>query len=26
VLDMVWRTAHGLGLDGPRQSEIPTRA
>lgn len=23
VLDMVWRTAHGLGLGGPRQSEIP---
>ena len=23
VLDMVWRTAHGLGLNGPRQSEIP---
>ena len=23
VLDMVWRTAHGLGLDGPRQSDIP---
>lgn len=23
VLDMVWRTARGLGLDGPRQSEIP---
>ena len=23
VLDMVWRTAQGLGLDGPRQSEIP---
>ncbi|MDF1484264.1 histidine phosphatase family protein [Ramlibacter sp. H39-3-26] len=23
VLDMVWRTARGTGLDGPRQSEIP---
>ncbi len=23
VLDMVWRTARGLGLAGPRQSEIP---
>ena len=23
VLDMVWRTAHGLGLSGPRQSDIP---
>lgn len=23
VLDMVWRTAQGLGLNGPRQSEIP---
>jgi probable phosphoglycerate mutase len=23
VLDMVWRTARGLGLGGPRQSEIP---
>lgn len=23
VLDMVWRTAQGLGLDGPRQSDIP---
>lgn len=23
VLDMVWRTARGLGLNGPRQSEIP---
>ena len=23
VLDMVWRTAHGLGLHGPRQSDIP---
>lgn len=23
ALDMVWRTARGLGLDGPRQSEIP---
>ena len=23
VLDMVWRTAHGLGLNGPRQSDIP---
>jgi probable phosphoglycerate mutase len=23
VLDMVWRTVQGLGLDGPRQSEIP---
>ncbi len=23
VLDMVWRTVHGLGLDGPRQSDIP---
>ena len=23
VLDMVWRSARGLGLDGPRQSEIP---
>lgn len=23
VLDMVWRTARGLGLDGPRQSDIP---
>ncbi|RZI95345.1 MAG: histidine phosphatase family protein [Variovorax sp.] len=23
VLDMVWRTANGLGLNGPRQSEIP---
>ncbi|MDA7416807.1 histidine phosphatase family protein [Xenophilus arseniciresistens] len=22
-LDMVWRTAHALGLDGPRQSDIP---
>lgn len=26
VLDMVWRTARGLGLDGPRQSEIPNAA
>jgi probable phosphoglycerate mutase len=23
VLDMVWRTARGLGLSGPRRSEIP---
>jgi probable phosphoglycerate mutase len=23
VLDMVWRTARGLGLNGPRRSEIP---
>ena len=23
VLDMVWRSAHGIGLDGPRQSDIP---
>jgi len=23
VLDMVWRTAHALSLNGPRQSEIP---
>jgi probable phosphoglycerate mutase len=23
VLDMVWRTARSLGLNGPRQSEIP---
>lgn len=23
VLDMVWRTARGLGLGGPRQSDIP---
>jgi probable phosphoglycerate mutase len=23
ALDMVWRTAHGLGLAGPRQSQIP---
>lgn len=23
VLDMVWRTARGTGLDGPRQSDIP---
>jgi len=23
VLDMVWRTARSLGLDGPRRSEIP---
>ncbi|WP_077001606.1 histidine phosphatase family protein [Variovorax sp. KK3] len=23
VLDMVWRTVRGLGLNGPRQSEIP---
>ena len=23
VLDMVWRTARGLGLDGPRASDIP---
>ena len=23
VLDMVWRTAQGMGLDGPRQSDIP---
>ncbi len=23
VLDMVWRTAHGLSLSGPRQSDIP---
>jgi len=23
VLDMVWRTARGLGLSGPRQSDIP---
>jgi len=23
VLDMVWRTAHSLGLNGPRQSDIP---
>ena len=23
VLDMVWRTVRGLGLDGPRQSDIP---
>ena len=23
VLDMVWRSAHALGLDGPRRSEIP---
>lgn len=25
VLDMIWRTARGTGLDGPRQSDIPTR-
>jgi len=23
VLDMLWRTAHGLSLDGLRQCEIP---
>ena len=23
VLDMVWRTVHNLGLNGPRQSDIP---
>lgn len=23
VLDMIWRTARSLGLDGPRQSDIP---
>ncbi|KAB7622749.1 histidine phosphatase family protein [Verminephrobacter eiseniae] len=23
VLDMIWRTAHGQGLAGPRQSDIP---
>ena len=23
VLDMVWRTVHGLGLNGPRRSDIP---
>ena len=23
VLDMIWRTARGTGLDGPRQSDIP---
>ena len=23
VLDMVWRTARGLGLEGPRQCAIP---
>jgi probable phosphoglycerate mutase len=23
VLDMVWRTARGTGLNGPRQSDIP---
>jgi len=23
VLDMIYRTAHSLGLSGPRQSEIP---
>ena len=23
VLDMLWRTAQGLGLSGPRQSDIP---
>ncbi|MDB5878193.1 MAG: Phosphoglycerate mutase [Variovorax sp.] len=23
VLDMVWRTAHGMSLNGPRQSDIP---
>jgi probable phosphoglycerate mutase len=23
VLDMIWRTARSLGLNGPRQSEIP---
>ena len=23
VLDMVWRTAQAIGLDGPRQSDIP---
>jgi probable phosphoglycerate mutase len=23
VLDMIYRTARSLGLDGPRQSEIP---
>jgi probable phosphoglycerate mutase len=23
VLDMIWRTARGLGLNGPRQSQIP---
>ncbi|MDM0113877.1 histidine phosphatase family protein [Variovorax sp. J22R133] len=23
ALDMVWRTARGIGLNGPRQSEIP---
>lgn len=26
VLDMVWRVARGLGLEGPRQSEIPNAA
>ena len=26
VLDMVWRTAQGLGLSGPRQSTIPNAA
>ena len=26
VLDMVWRTAQGLGLSGPRQSDIPNAA
>ncbi|MFP5484063.1 MAG: histidine phosphatase family protein [Gammaproteobacteria bacterium] len=26
VLDMVWRTARGLGLEGPRQSDIPNAA
>ena len=23
VLDMIWRTARGTGLEGPRQSDIP---
>jgi probable phosphoglycerate mutase len=23
VLDMVWRTARGTGLNGPRQSDLP---
>jgi probable phosphoglycerate mutase len=26
VLDMIWRTARGTGLDGPRQSDIPNAA
>ena len=26
VLDMIWRTARGIGIDGPRQSDIPNAA